>query len=69
MLASDKFQYGYSEREYFIAGTATAYRPAGVLGADGRWSVASAATALYETRIIVREPNDPGRFNGTVVVE
>lgn len=60
---------GYSEQEYFLSGTATGYQQAGTWGGDGRWSVAPAEQAPYETRILVRRPSDPARFNGTVVVE
>ncbi|HEY4452790.1 MAG TPA: alpha/beta hydrolase domain-containing protein, partial [Pseudonocardiaceae bacterium] len=38
-------------------------------GSDGRWSVTPAEQAPYETRILVRRPTDPAKFNGTVVVE
>jgi Alpha/beta hydrolase domain len=62
-------QFGYSEREYFFAGTATAYKPTGVWGEDGRWGVAPTTTAAYKSRMIVRTPTDPKKFNGTVVVE
>lgn len=62
-------QYGYTEREYFISGTAHAYQPTGSLGSDGAWTVSAGAAAPYKTRIIVRAPTDPARFNGTVVVE
>jgi hypothetical protein len=64
-----KNQYHYREQEYFIAGTATAYRAQGALNQDGTWSVAPAGTAPYKTRLLVREPTDPKKFNGTVVVE
>ena len=60
---------GYSEREFFLSGTATGYQQAGTWGSDGRWPVAPAEQAPYETRILVRRPADPARFNGTVVVE
>jgi len=62
-------RYGYTEQEFFVHGTATSYTPQGVLGADGRWSATPAGTAPYETRLLVRRPADPGRFNGTVIVE
>ncbi|HMD46832.1 MAG TPA: alpha/beta hydrolase domain-containing protein [Acidimicrobiales bacterium] len=65
----DLAQYGYVEHEYFVSGTATSYRPTAPLGRDGKWSVAAASTAPYRTRIIVRAPADPKRFNGTVLVE
>src|SRR5262245_61777713 len=60
---------GYVEEEFFLTGTATAYTSAGALGSDGRWAVASGETAPYVTRILVRRPTNPRKFNGTVVVE
>jgi hypothetical protein len=60
---------GYTEQEFFLKGTATSYSQAGTWGSDGRWAARPAATAPYETRIVVRRPADPARFNGTVVVE
>ncbi len=62
-------RYGYDEREYFVSGRATAYQPVGTWGADGQWTAAPSTTAAYKTRIIVRTPKDPTKFNGTVVVE
>ncbi len=64
-----KDQYHYTEQEYFIAGTATAYAARGTLGTDGRWSVTPSTTAAYKTRLLVRYPSNPARFNGTVIVE
>jgi hypothetical protein len=60
---------GYTEREFFLQGTATGYAPVGTWGSDGAWPVKAAETAPYETRMLVRAPADPARFNGTVVVE
>ena len=60
---------GYTEQEFFLKGTATGYAPVGTWGSDGRWAPRPAETAPYETRILVRRPADPARFNGTVVVE
>ncbi len=62
-------QYGYEEQEFFLSGTARAFDPTGALTPDGRWSVAQSTTAPYKTRIVVRRPTDPDRFNGTVIVE
>jgi hypothetical protein len=62
-------RYGYVEAEYFLEGEATAYRPEGELSDDGRWAVTEADAAPYRTRIIVRRPEDPGDFDGTVFVE
>jgi hypothetical protein len=64
----DLATYGYVEREYFASGTATAFKPVST-PKDGRWSIAPATTASYRTRILVRRPKNPARFNGTVVVE
>lgn len=60
---------GYTEQEFFLSGTATAYREDGTWDADGRWPVAEAGQAPYRTRLLVRAPADRSRFNGTVVVE
>jgi Alpha/beta hydrolase domain len=60
---------GYTEQEFFLKGTATGYAQGGTWGTDGRWAATPAETAPYETRILVRRPADPARFNGTVVVE
>lgn len=65
----DLAAYGYAEHEYFLAGTATSYQKAGEWGSDGRWAVTAASTARYRTRILVRSPINPKRFNGTVLVE
>lgn len=62
-------RYGYVEEEFFIEGEATAYRPEGELGADGRWTVGAAGTRPYRSRIVVRRPADPDAFDGTVFVE
>lgn len=69
MLASYKQQFGYQESEYFVAGTATAYQARATLPADGVWTVTPASRAPYKTRLIVRTPTDPAKFNGTVIVE
>ena len=60
---------GYRESEYFASGTAHSYVAAGPLGKDGHWQVKPKATASYRTRIVVRVPSDPKKFNGTVLVE
>jgi hypothetical protein len=61
--------YGYVQQEFFMAGTARAYTTAGPVGANGQWSIAKASSAPYKTRLIVRRPQNPASFNGTVVVE
>jgi hypothetical protein len=61
--------YGYLEAEYFMKGSATAYGWASPPSADGMWSVRTTTSAHYKTRLLVRRPSDPSRFNGTVIVE
>ena len=60
---------GYVEEEFLIAGEASAYAKAGDWGRDGKWTATPSRTAAYTTRVLVRRPSDPARFNGTVVVE
>ncbi len=62
-------QHGYIEEEYFVSGEAASYAESGNWGTDGSWSVTPATTALYETRMVIRRPADPSRFDGTVIVE
>lgn len=59
--------FGYSEKEYFVSGTATYQSNPGSLGSVSQ--PGNPATAAYTIRMIVRRPIDPKRFNGTVVVE
>jgi hypothetical protein len=61
--------YGYVQDEFLYGGNARAYNPVGPIGSDGQWSVAKASTAPYKTRMLVRRPSNPAKFNGTVVVE
>lgn len=60
---------GYVTEEFFVSGTARSFEASGPLVADGRWSVAPRDSAPYRTRIVVRRPSEPQRFNGTVLVE
>lgn len=68
---------GWTEAEYAVEGKASAYSSAAPLPADGRFTLietrtdpsAHPAAAEYRTRIVVRRPNDPKKFNGTVIVE
>jgi hypothetical protein len=59
---------GYVQQEFFASGTATAFRATST-PSDGKWSITPTTTAHYATRILVRRPSDPAKFNGTVVVE
>ncbi|MCX7621231.1 MAG: alpha/beta hydrolase domain-containing protein [Acidimicrobiales bacterium] len=65
-LATD---YGYSEQEYFVRGHASAFREIGEWNTDGNWAVEPAERAPFTTRMIVRRPIDPARFDGTVIIE
>jgi hypothetical protein len=60
---------GYVEEEWFVAGDATSYQPQGEWGQDGKWSVTPGPTAPYVTRVLVRRPSSPAKFDGSVMVE
>ena len=62
-------EVGYVEEEYFLSGTASAFTSAAPLTSDGKWTTAPGDTAAYTTRIVVRRPANPKKFNGTAVVE
>jgi len=64
----DLARIGYVENEYFFEGTATAYDLSPV-GLAPSGSGALPVPAPYRTRMIVRRPINPSRFNGTVVLE
>ena len=55
----DLARHGYAEEEYYLSGIAPAITAAGE----------TLLQAPYTTRILVRKPIDPARFNGTVVIE
>jgi hypothetical protein len=62
--------YGYVEREFLMSGTTNIYAESGIWASNGRWNVSVAQSNVpYTTRLIVRYPTDPAKFNGTVVVE
>src|SRR5262245_29004618 len=65
----DLARVNYTQEEFFISGTATAYTTAGPLPTDGTWTVTPSVTAPYKTRILVYRPLNPKKFNGTVIVE
>jgi hypothetical protein len=60
---------GYRTDEFFVSGRASSYKLSGAPTPDGRWNAVEAESAPYATRIVVVRPADPGKFNGTVVVE
>ncbi|GAC1327284.1 MAG: alpha/beta hydrolase domain-containing protein [Candidatus Dormibacteria bacterium] len=62
---------GYTEQEYFFSGSArcnTAIPLTGDSGGAGGGCTVP-AEAPYTSRILVRRPIDPARFNGTLVIE
>ncbi len=61
---ADLSKVGYVEEEYIITGNANVYD----LAQDGAVSVKT-PNGAYGTRILVRRPADPARFNGTVIFE
>ncbi len=62
--------YGYVEQEFTVSGTTNIYRESGIWGPDGKWNVSVAQSGVpYTTRLLVRYPTNPAKFNGTVVVE
>jgi hypothetical protein len=62
---------GYVEHLYYLDGVATAYAPApgSTWNNDGKWAAVKTTNARYKTRLDVRRPTDPAKFNGTVLVE
>jgi Alpha/beta hydrolase domain len=56
--------YGYVEEEYFVEGTANRYTTP-----DGATGTVIDGGHPYRTRIVVRRPVSPRKFNGTAVVE
>lgn len=62
--------HGYVEQEVFLQGRAQHYRPRPGWGESGQWAVQPHGQAHpYVTRLLVRRPADPARFNGVIVVE
>jgi len=57
-------EYGYVEEEYFIEGTANRYTLEGM-----ETGAVADSGHPYRSRLIVRRPESPARFNGIVVVE
>jgi hypothetical protein len=58
---------GYTESEFFFAGTATTY--VGEHHDDAVWDAGEGEQAEFRSRMVVRRPQDPAAFSGTVVVE
>ena len=53
---------GYEQSEFFLSGTATAYKSSQPLTKDGKWHVTSQTTAPYTTRVVVYRPDRPRTF-------
>jgi hypothetical protein len=61
---------GYIEQEWRLRGQARTYAEDGDWGEDGHWRVKPRGPLqAYDTRLLLRRPVDPARFNGMVVVE
>jgi hypothetical protein len=69
MAGFDLGQVGYTLEEFFLAGTASRFEPAGPVGADGYWEVTPSGEAPFTTRLVVCRPADPAAFTGTVILE
>jgi hypothetical protein len=68
--AIDLSALGYVEREFTMTGGAKVYRANGFWSSNGRWGASVAQSSVpYTTRLLVRYPTNPAKFNGTVVVE
>ena len=65
----------YTEEEFYFEGTATAFErdpTAPAWTSSGAWTARPSTTippAAYKSRMLVRRPTDPAKFNGIVVVE
>jgi hypothetical protein len=66
-------QYGYTEEEYFISGTGSTYNTSGPVTETGTKLTTGGpnenGTYPFKTRIVVRRPIDPSKFNGKVLAE
>src|SRR5262249_7385731 len=64
---------GYVEEEFFVSGTGNLYEytPTGIQIVTPCPAIAArgCSNLPYTTRMLVRRPSDPERFNGTVVIE
>jgi len=68
----DMASIGYTQSEFFIAGTADYYTPTVPMTVEqqGKWEIEPAdEPADYKTRIVVNRPIDEEDFSGTVLVE
>lgn len=65
--------YGYTEEEFYVSGTGYTYTTTGAANVTGSKITTGGpngnGTYPFKTRIIVRRPTDPSKFNGKVVAE
>jgi hypothetical protein len=68
--AFDLDALGYGEQEWFFSGDATCYDHAPGTGRsfDGQWQAEPTRSVPFASRLLVRRPTDPAKFNGSVVV-
>jgi hypothetical protein len=59
----------YAVQEFLLSGEAVSYGAVGVPASDGRWNVEVDKHSPFTTRLVVIRPEDPAKFNGTVIVE
>lgn len=62
----DLQRFGYVETEYVLTGTARVFDWPATPGGEPQ---VLSGPGPYTTRILVRQPGNPARFNGTVIVE
>jgi hypothetical protein len=65
--------YGYTEEEFYVSGTGYTYSTSGAANVTGSKILTGGpngnGTYPFKTRIIVRRPTDPSKFNGKVIAE
>jgi hypothetical protein len=62
--------YGYVEHEFKMSGTTNIYKESGLWSSNGNWGISvSQSNVPYTTRLLVRYPSNPAKFNGTVIFE
>src|SRR5262249_18403455 len=59
---------GYITEELFVGGRATSFTSSDA-PANGHWSATPDRESDYRTRVLVRRPQSPEDFSGTVIVE
>ena len=60
---------GYVEDEFLLGGEAERYAAEGALTPDGKWTLVPGERRPFATRLFVRRPKNPRKFNGTILVE